>query len=260
MIIQGAQERFFQRGQLQVSSYTGEYVVDEEKGHVRFLTSGILKVNYPAMIDAFLVGGGGSAAYYGSGSNRTKTCGGGSGYTFTGRGIELIPGAPYEITVGEGGKASRSSGNTGYAPEKGGNGEDTVAFGVTAHGGEGGDTNVGGDGGSGGGGMSNSFDNPPSGGEDGEDGVSVYIPTSYRAGVGQHSTTRAFGEEDGELFATGGHGGYVISATASMKRSPEDGAPNTGNGGDGAIDRGGAFYGGNRSGGSGIVIIREAVS
>lgn len=270
-----------------IRSYTGKYTVDEN-GWVRFLTSGDLRVMNTTVIDAFLVGGGGAA---GSAIRSTTTTsssirvykyaspGGGGGYTMTKRAFTLYPFKKYSIVIGAGGKYHLATTETA---KDGGRGGTTSAFGAEAEGGYGGriakssDTveeriTKGGDGGSGGGaiGGKKTVDGVAAlyvytGGVDGEDGGGT---ETTLGGAGQSRTTRAFEEEDGELFASGGDGGYFVSLSPDEAGTPQAGAANTGDGGDG--DCSWSFYSGNvqrysyssgKDGGSGIVIIRKAVA
>jgi len=266
-------------GELQISSYTGEYVIDEN-GWIRFLTSGDLRVKNTTVIDAFLVGGGGSAARKMSSAASASriTPGGGGGYTVTKKGVTLYPHKKYGIVIGAGGRYYVS---TSLALD-GEDGGATSAFGLIAEGGKGGQiaessdlpedrVTKGGDGGSGGGAIGGEVrvDNVSTlhihkGGVDGADGEEC---ESKAGGAGQGRTTRAFEEENGELFASGGDGGYNAGFEPETQPDPQDGAANTGDGGDGgcawsyatswnptvSTTRSG------KSGGSGIVIIRKAV-
>lgn len=266
----------FTPGPLCVESYTGEYEIDES-GWVRFLTSGVLRVANDVIIDAFLVGGGGAGgADYRKSSDAVSTSyiggGGGGGYTQTKRAIKLYAQWVYHIIVGQGGvytpivlTSSSDRPSTFINEAKGGT---TKAFGVNAFGGYAGkasyminnvsSTGGGGAGGSGGGapGSSTGY-----GGTDGSDGEGGNNP-----GSGQGKTTRAFEEADGELFSSGGRGGFAYNSSSAMP-SVKTPAPNTGDGGYGDF---GYYYtrGSTRrfssirgkNGGSGIVIIREAVS
>lgn len=79
-------------------------------------------------------------------------------------------------------------------------------------------------------------------------------------GTGQGTTTRAFGETDGTLYAGGG-GGYSGGAGGggngdSWAGGGTDGGANTGGGGGGAAAFSGVQYRRGHCGGSGIAIIR----
>lgn len=199
----------------------GTYQVrDDGDGNwrIKFLSSGTFTPLRDMVIDAFLVGGGGSGS----------TGGAGSGYTNTLKSIVLAANTPYSIEIGAGGAAldKTSPLSTGKA---GGN---TSAFSVTANGGDGGQRGyAGGNGGSGGG----SYDTDRKKGYDG--GTDGGYGGGPKGGTGQGTTTREFGESTGDLYASGGS---TVSGGAA------DGADNTGDGG-----------GDGKAGGSGIVIIRK---
>lgn len=237
--------------QVRIMAYSGRYKVDGT-GMIRFLTSGYVEFAEDATIDAFLVGGGASGYACATDTSGNGGNGGNAGKTATRRAIEVERGKKYQIVIGKGGEA----GDAGYQ-----DGGETWAFNTYANGGR---TT---DGGSGGGGF---IPQQPggAGGSDGEDGKGYY------PGVGQHTTTRAFGEENGELFADGGAGGTSYggdgftsggSAGGGSANPNEEmnGRENTGSGGGGAswYDEGGEMVHNNPgNGGSGIVIIRKAVS
>ena len=205
-------------------------------------------------VDVFCVGGGGSGGchadsnYYGGG-------GGGGGKTITSKNLTILTDSDYTITIGAGG-GFRTKGGT------------TSAFGVSADGGSPGSAwCAGGAGGSGGGagGYGNaSSANAGKGGSDGGDGSDS---ASRTGGSGQGTTTRAFGEDAGTLYAGGGGGGRGQNSSGSKGQS---GAGGDGGGGDGGVagstNTGGGGGGalapnintGGKSGGSGLVLIRNA--
>lgn len=246
-------------------TYTGDYeivndsdepiTVSQGNWKIRFLTSGTLTFTNlngaEGGIDVFLVGGGASGGGRG---------GGGGGYTKTQKSVSVNAGIEYPIIVGAGGLAPTTSNRV--PPNAGGA---TSAFGLTANGG---DTSTNGDypssGGSGGGsgkvggaGYSGGSDGSSGGGDDG--------------GSGQGTTTREFGESTGKLYAGGGGGGAVTTNETSSGGAggggdgggvgadprPKNGDANTGGGGGGLgnLYSSAATY---ASGGSGIVIIRNA--
>lgn len=289
-------------------TYTGASVAttDANGWMILLKTSGTLTfgTKLPKGIDVFLVGGGGGGSACLAGGWLGEAAGGAGGYTTTAKGIEAKKSTEYTITIGAGGAGGTNSSVAGK------DGEKTTAFGKTANGGTArGSAYVdnawrvtGGNGGSGGGSPSNyggtyqgaGGSNGGDGGASGidrEDGEIVRVP----GGKGQGSTTRAFGESTGWLFAAGGGCGghyprYDTSQTAGgtgenitvlgINTKGGDGgvlkgsggpyvggsaAANSGSGGGGGGARytppgaeGGniAFNGGN--GGSGIVIIRNA--
>lgn len=209
--------------------------VDDGSGNwrIKFLTGGVLRLKEALTIDAFLVGGGGSGgkgvAYCGAG-------GGGGGYTKTIKNITLQPNTDYEITIG-------------------GTGGNTIAFNETANGGSAGSDGtsstsgktLGGAGGSGGGAgkynSSNSYTETHKAGDGGSDGSnggnSVYATSAagtlieqHIGGKGQGTTTRAFGDADGELYAAGGGGGAGATSVGTYWSY-------NGTGGDGILEGGG---------------------
>ena len=233
------------------------------QGQQIFTSSGIFTV--PAgvyTIQVFVVGGGGGGGggdFYvseSSGGGYVKSGGGGGGgYTKYGT-YNVTPGTQYAVVVGAGGAGGSSS-------SKGGDGG-TSSFGslLSASGGKGAVLQEGGNGGSGGGvgyyaygsGSSSNQYNATAGGSNGSDGG---YSAGGTAGKGQGTTTRAFGETSGTLYAGGGGGGG--SGTNS------GGAGGGGNGSSddsaatpGAVNTGGGGGGGSTgaSGGSGIVIVR----
>ena len=230
-------------------TFTGEYeVIDDDdqpisdfanwrdNWKIRFLTSGTFTVTnmygWNGELDVFLVGGGGGSGGSGSGStNQISGTGGGGGYTKTIKKIKVNLNQQYEVVIGSGGSAGIGEGN---APSGG----ITSAFDSQVNGGVGGSgrygTGKGGDGGSGGGG-GGAGSSP--GGTDGSDG------SGSNPGKGQGTTTKEFEEESGTVYSNGGPSG-----------SKKAGNVNTGNGAGGA-----AMHGGDgASGGSGIVVIRNA--
>ena len=248
--------------------------VDRLAWQLNLLTSGTLKIKRVAtsILDIFLVGGGGGGGgSLDSGTDEAGGGGGGGGYTFTMTNISIALNTPYEIIIGAGGTGG--AGYSGYAEngKTGTQGGMTSAFGFTANGGSGGNGGyrqstknntyynggAGGNGGSGGG----------HGGGQGHDAV----------GTGQHTTTRAFGETSGKLYANGGNGGkgyfYVGGTTALGTKggsNGSDGTETTGNSTSPAANTGGGGGGGNtftsqqdrigKNGASGIAILRGRYS
>ena len=207
---------------------------------IRFLTSGTLTFTSlngaEGGIDVFLVGGGAGGNY-----NYRGGAGGGSGYTSTTQAATVQVGVEYDIVIGAGGVGAKTAGGRA--------GGATSAFGSIANGGAALSSNgvYGGDGGSGGGSGTLSQDKDGAyskagvGGTDGANGQGTH------PGTGQGTTTREFGESGGTLYATGGEGAAALNIT------PDPVSQNTGDGGNGA---GGSNE--STSGGSGIVIIRNA--
>ena len=207
---------------------------------IKFLTSGtlIFQSTLSHGIDVFLVGGGGGGA--GWSSTMSAGAGGGAGYTKTQKGVAVTRETAYSITIGAGG-AGKSSSGTGPGSATGNAGGATSAFGYTANGGGAAKAGYsyypetynynwadGGNGGSGG-----AAGGQGKGGTNGGNGTAggVERPT---VGHGQGTTTREFGEPDGDLYAKGGGTDTVAIA-------------NSGNGG----------KQGNNAGSSGIVVIRN---
>lgn len=235
-------------------------------------------------LDIFCVGGGGAGglgddvpaeilrnlSYYGG-------SGGAGGFTKTQKNIAVNPGESLAIVIGAGG--------TGYTTYGGaGNGGTTSvarssAILISAPGGKGAGPTIygsnGGNGGSGGGlgamaarGYGSDLTTRPAtnGGSNG----------ASSSGIGQGSTTRAFGEPSGTIYAGAGGGGGLRKVNSSIyinggaggsggggrggNQAPEDtkgfpGSANTGGGGGGGT---GALWTGDSggNGGSGICIIR----
>ena len=238
------------------------------RGQKEFTSSGIFTV--PAgvrNIDIFVVGGGGTGAQGQSDSSRSGR-GGNSGRTATTLRYAVTPGQQFTVTVGSGGPRSNSSTSAGGA----------TSFGnvISADGGSrpyGPLVDGGGNGGSGGG-VSRATDhnNPKddyvstAGGSDGSDGKIAWTGngTAIYGGVGQHYTTRAFGEAWNTLYAGGGGGGGDFAAGGAggggtgggYRAMPTDGVANTGGGGGGGgrdTEYSTRYCG---AGGSGICIIR----
>lgn len=215
-------------------SFDGDFeTIDEgdKNWQTKIKASGTLVAQRDGLIDIFLVGGG-SGGYRG---------GGAGGYTMTATRVPVTKGTEYTITIGAGGKRQSAGGATS-------------AFGFTANGGKAPSSYFGGTGGSGGGAGSSGSLYGASGGSDGSDGNRT---ADYEGGSGQDYTTRAFGEEDGELFAGGGGGRGTTYGSAGGA----GGGASTGNsaaantGGGGGSDNPDKTDAG--SGGSGIVIIRN---
>ena len=206
-------------------------------------------------MDAFAVGGGGlgSSSDY---SNKTGGGGGGGGYTKTVKGIAITPGQTLACTVGPGATSS-VNGNPSTIVRNG-----TTL--ISAGGGKGIQKSSSGSDGGSGGGRGNSSGDGYAGGSDGRDGGGgLYV------GSGQGSTTRAFGEPSGTLYAGGGGGGAGKNGSGgtggsggggkggNLSSNGSNGSANTGGGGGG----GGMYaYGMNESrggsGGSGIILLR----
>ena len=242
------------RPYLPAYTYTGSHQLIDEGNYnwrLKLFTSGTLTFSHlgsgASAVDAFLVGGGGGGA--GSPYGNYGGGGGGGGYTRTE--AKTVALTAYSIVIGAGGSAGDNSSN-------GGAGGTTSAFGVTASGGMGGPGGhnefVRGANGGSGGGCSAGV-----GGSDGSDGGG-----NPGGGIGQHTTTREFGEASGTLYAGGGGGAGnkdqldVVFAGGAGGGANGGGwgnvaAANTGGGGGGV----GYMRGSGGAGGSGIVVIRN---
>ena len=238
---------------------TGGAVTDiEQDGQLfrvhTFTSDGTFEITRGGDVDYFIVGGGGGAGF-GSGNA------GAGGFTKTGS-IPLSEGS-YSAIVGSGGVSI----GIGEADD----GEPSSIFGEVAQGGGGANTDkfgdAGADGGSGGGGRDSV------GGDGGSDGSDGQAGGAGGGGSGQGTTTRAFGEATGQLFAGGGGGGARAGTPGSggaggggdgsgnFAAGPgQDGVTNTGGGGGGGgRDSGGSNRSPGGTGGSGIVIVRYKI-
>ena len=197
-------------------------------------------------LDVFCVGGGGAGGTTGGGSN-SYSAGGGGGYTKTKKNVSFIPYRQYLAAIGAGGTASVSN------PTGGGT---TSLLNVSASGGKPGTDRKGGDGGSGGGGGGAISTPSGNGGSDGSDCANGWPGIeSYAGGKGQGTTTKAFGETSGELFAGGGAGSGVPGTGGGGYPDSGSGTPNTGGGGGSAKTYDPVEVAGG-NGGSGIIKLR----
>lgn len=182
-------------------SYTGQHTLvkdENDQWRIKFLSSGTLTWNYEdTYIDLFLVGGGADAG----------NAGGGGGYTATHKRISITRGQTIRVIIGAGAKHSSS----------GGVGGDTSFGEYTAKGGN--KQN----GGSGGGGSTTYTNdtkaNGANGGSDGANGKNGLLESTgaiLAGGNGQGTTTREFGEPDGDLYAGGG-GGQLMSYRGKIR-------------------------------------------
>ena len=240
--------------------------------------------------DIFCVGGGGGGS---AGRGPSYDCyaggGGGSGRTSTVKNVAVSAGQSLAIVVGAGGAAAT------YSNDGNGGASSVTRSGsvlCSANGGYGGDTTSnltnrdGGSGGSGGGGGGERESNPSLreggfGGSDGSRGGDNGANVGRGGGSGQGTTTRAFGESGGTLYAGGGGGGGGGQSTSSStviaggaagaggggkggngaRQPAENGANGSagtggGGGGGGASSRDSSYAGSGGTGGSGIVLIR----
>lgn len=221
-------------------------------------------------IDIFCVGGGGGGGAGDKIAPANAGGGGGAGYTTYQKAIPVAPGQQINIVVGAGGEGGKPSiGNFG---KDGGlskviiNGQDyCIANGGSGAFGSGG---KGGSGGGGAGRATGGASNPGgNGGSDGSNGFVGYFPP----GLGQGTTTKAFGEWSNTLYAGGGGGGGNGQTDNTwrgfggaggggngadvMGNSGSNGTAGTGGGGGGGYQYG-AHPGNGYDGGSGICLIR----
>ena len=183
-------------------SYTGEclfFAEDNGNWRLKLLTSGVLTLLRKTKVDIFAVGGGGGGGNGNDGSYGGQ--GGGGGFTATVKAKSLAKNVSYTVTIGAGGAAHTPGGASSF-------GELCTAQGgwYGANGGDGG--GAGGSGGGVPGSTANTWAKRAggAGGSDGSDGLTTNeIYTAV--GKGQGTTTRAFGDADGELYAGGGGGG-----------------------------------------------------
>lgn len=233
-------------------------------------------------IDIFCVGGGGGGDY---GENTQNTSvkpyysgtGGGGGYTRTAWKVAVVPAQKLKVIIGNGGTGGKWTGkNNTTAPTDGSKTSVSVENGkllLEALGGKRG-TNEGGDGGSGGGGSAEQDE--AKGGNGGSNGGNGSRTDGTNGGNGQGTTTKAFGENTGTLYAGGGGaGGSDKSGTGGIggpggggngaranqggtyNDIPLSGTANTGGGGGGGASwQHLAERGSGADGGSGVCIIR----
>lgn len=259
--------------------FTGNHAIfgDEKAGRIELYESGTLTLS-PGTYDFFLVGGGsGSPEPIGKVSSVWGGSGGGSGgYTFTEKGFVVDRELNFPVIIGAGGVVKTAGANTSidlvektitanggtnqFAPGANGDGYDTPSM------------KNGYSGGSGGASMSGQNGPRADGGSNGSNGVSsTQGRGTWDGGLGQGTTTRAFGEELGTLYAGGGGGASYDDATPGLGGAGgggnagtnvsghlrgSDGTANTGGGGGGGK---GGMYGGEQNGsfgGSGIIIVR----
>lgn len=201
-------------------------------------------------VDVFCCGGGGGGGGGSGGSSVYGGAGGGGGGGYTTTRLKLVPTpyTDYPAVIG-------GYGSAGAETTSGGKGGTTSFMGVSASGGSGGSAGSGastarggngGAGGSGGGAGGAGGYSGGMGGVDGASGASGGTSSAGSGGAGQGTTTRAFGEETGTLYAGGGDGGYLSSSTWDSSKH-----------GRGAGGAGGSRAGGSGSSGySGVIEIR----
>lgn len=141
--------------------------------------------------DLFVVGGGAGGSDY---------TGGGGGYTKTLLNATVSNASKYNVTIGKGGSYNSYGGRTSFGTLLQADGGCTGYYSSSSN-------NAGGAGGSGGGAYAGSSSiNGVTGLKAGSDGGDGETYDNNTGGKGQGTTTRAFGEPDGELFAGGGGG------------------------------------------------------
>ncbi len=245
-------------------TYTGAYEWVQDGGtnwRLKFLGSGTFTPARNVDADAFLVGGGGG----GGQGNVAAGGGGGGGYTASASGLRLTAGTPYTIVIGAGGAPNMTGGTTsafGYSAFGGVYGGHNGTYSWTG--------NPGGAGGSGGGAGGDSANSTPRpgqpGGSNGGNGGSGYNGGQTAGGAGQGTTTREFGETEGDLYAGGGGGGAYSGTLAGGSGGSGGGGHGYGSGGTAAAGTantggggGGSSKGGSdgAAGGSGILILRN---
>lgn len=259
-----------------VTCSAGELIGDVLNAEVT--TSGQLNITFKgsqtytipdgyAKADVFCVGGGGNGGnvqYNGPyGQPYDAGTGGGGGYTNTKKGISVTSGEVVAVSVGNAGSSS-SFGNHCSA----GGGAHVGSLSTGANGGSGG----------GGRGKINGLWGPHTGSGSGGSNGSNGNNAGTSGGKGQGSTTRAFGESNGTLYAGGGAGGQGGGLYTSdghdywLFYDAGGGGAGGGGGGSGAggANTGGGGGGANRGrdqaywptpgqpgqGGSGVVLLR----
>lgn len=181
-------------------------------------SSSTIKFAFPHKFDLFAVGGGAGGAS--CNSTNPYGGGGGGGYTKTLLAQNIAAGIPIAVAIGAGGSPGCDGGTTTITV----NGTAVVSAGGGKTGSTSEERATGGDGGSAGGGAGYYLHNDSRGdalGDGGADGGTA----SYASGTSQGSTTRAFGESTGTLYAGGGGGGGTLNAASN------GGAGGGGNGG-----------------------------
>lgn len=248
-------------------TYTGNAEwYNTEKTILKLKTSGVLTLSRDCYVDVFLVGGGGGGngasgtsinQYYSTGG------GGGGGFTKTQR-VKFTKNTQYPAIIGAGGAGAKvdsyggPGGTTSIAGVEASGASAVSGTGLWFHGGSGGSGGASGENG----GTQGSFDGRD-GGSDGSNGSGTV------AGTGQGTTTRAFGESTGELFAAGGGSGAVNRTGGTGGAgggghggngygTSTAGEENTGSGGGGGGhgESGITTYDDGKAGGSGVILIR----
>lgn len=201
-----------------------------EAGEVVFTTSQIWSVpDGVETVDIFLVGAGG-AGYNGEYLSYVQGGGGGAGgRTATHLNVNVIPGSQLSVVVGAGGKVGATKGG------------DTLFDTLSASGGGCATSRKGADGGSGGSAGVVVSTQTVWGRDAGSDGSDSKDTLATFKGLGQGTTTKAFGESSNTLFAGGGSGGGSMrksetssGSTTHIIYTGSPGSPGDGGGGRGS--------------------------
>lgn len=252
-------------------TYTGDYKILNDSGeeitvtkendwNIKFLSSGTLTIKALNGLGAggqvFLVGGGagGSKGVHSSNANDTfwGSGGGGGGYTKTSSISSFPLNTSIAVTVGGGGAAGANGGTS------------SIVVSSTTYSADGGKASSNSDGGAGGsGGAAGSWGQVVSknGGTNGGNGEDYKNPTysmNASGGIGQGTTTRAFGASSGYAYSEGGGGGggrnWNSSATGAAPGDGGNRGDNTGDGGKGYSDANSNYPA--KAGCSGVIILR----
>lgn len=244
-------------------STVGDYV------YMHLKSSGTLTIVDSEKYDLFAVGGGSAGEQPHQGTESASGQDGGAGGYAATLLNKSIPAGTYAVTIGSGGiAATKEVSSTGGSDTS--IGDLITASGARSSSGTGYHSKNGGSGGGGAGRYDNGTGG--AGGSDGGNGKDGYYSSGevYEdGGSGQGTTTRAFGESSGTLYAGGGGGGGqnagiggaggggaggYYSGDIGWNVDATSGAANTGGGGGGARRWSNTF--GTGLGGSGIAIIR----
>lgn len=188
-------------------------------GVMRVTTSQEITIPFDCVIDLFACGGGGSGSCAGrfSSGNYHIGIGGAGGYTQTIKNIPISAGSVIKFQIGAGGQVSAASVTSSVLGVAGGTTSILVNDEVkcSANGGPGGvagstgKSGVNGGSGSAAAAIVSGAYIAGAGGQDGSNGGSA---GTYAGGTGQRTTTREFGDPDGELYASAG-ASIVASST-----------------------------------------------
>ena len=282
------------------SNYSQATAATKPQGQQTFTSSGIFTVpSGVTQIDIFCVGGGGGGSQNNYISSREEGgSGGGGGYTRTIKKISVIPGTQYTVTVGAGaagGDSNTNNSDISWSNVRRGGTSSVGSLCSSAGGFTARSTsrafndrsNPGSGGSSGGFGYSINHDGKSDGGNcynnerynKNQDVIASEADVDNIICYGQGTTTRAWGDSNGTLYAGGGGGGGWTSKTGAewwgngaggsgggghggyyggtgSDTIPANGSVNTGGGGGGAGTREDVGNTSVASGGSGIVLIR----